>query len=175
MCGILDKSQYGAADYGLVHSIHEIYGAHIAGKLLSVLGRLFTRYVMNIGLTCGMDDLWLTAEGNNWRTTTLEGAKDVGVKAAAEVTNLPEDTDPEDPELLKRLEEILRDDNKLGILDAISQSKVNAVTTSVVSQCIPNGTMKRFPKRHAANGPVGSQGIQRQRFSDYVWSWSAGS
>lgn len=160
VCGILDKSQYGAADYGLVHSIHEIYGAHIAGKLLSVLGRLFTRYVMNIGLTCGMDDLWLTAEGNNWRTTTLEGAKDVGVKAAAEVTNLPEDTDPEDPELLKRLEEILRDDNKLGILDAISQSKVNAVTTSVVSQCIPNGTMKRFPQnamqRMALSGAKGS-------------------
>lgn len=158
--GILDKSQYGAADYGLVHSIHEIYGPHTAGKLMSVLGRLFTRYVMNIGLTCGMDDLWLTEEGNSWRTTTLAMAKDVGVKAAAEVTNLPEDTDPEDPELLKRLEEILRDDNKLGILDAISQSKVNAVTTSVVSQCIPNGTMKRFPEnamqRMALSGAKGS-------------------
>lgn len=160
LCGILDKSQYGAADYGFVHSVHEIYGPHTAGKLLSVLGRLFTKYIMSIGFTCGMDDLHLTQEGNKWRQEILEQNYDTGLKAAIEVTNMPEGTKPNDRELLKRLEEILRDDNKLGILDAITQSKVNAITSSVVSKCIPAGTSKRFPQNNmqsmALSGAKGS-------------------
>ncbi|CAN6630045.1 DNA-directed RNA polymerase I subunit Rpa190p [Trichomonascus vanleenenianus] len=158
--GILDKSQYGASDHGLVHSIHEIYGPTSAGMLLSVLGRLFTKYIMIIGFTCGMEDLHLTAEGNKWRREILDSAIDVGRKAAVEVANLPEDTKNTNPVLLERLEEILRDDGKLAVLDAISQSKVNAVTTSVVSKCIPEGTAKRFPENNmqamALSGAKGS-------------------
>lgn len=98
VCGILDKSQYGAADHGLVHSIHEIYGSHTAGQLLSVLGRLFTRYITSVGFTCGMDDLHLTAEGDAWRKEILQNASEVGRKAAAEVTNLDENVKEDDPE-----------------------------------------------------------------------------
>lgn len=146
VCGILDKSQYGALQYGLVHSLHEVYGPAVAGKALSVLGRLFTNYITATAFTCGMDDLRLTAEGNQWRTDILKQSVDVGRIAATEVANLPADsTKARDPELVLRLEEIMRDDNKLGILDAMTQLKVNAITSQVVSRCVPDGTMKRFP------------------------------
>lgn len=145
LCGILDKSQYGASQYGLVHSLHEVYGPAIAGKSLSVLGRLFTNYIMQTAFTCGMDDLRLTDEGNSWRNEILKQSVDIGRVAAAEVSNLDGTVDSSDPELLKRLEEILRDDNKLGVLDAITQSKVNSITSQVVNKCVPGGTMKRFP------------------------------
>ncbi|CCH40549.1 DNA-directed RNA polymerase I subunit A1 [Wickerhamomyces ciferrii] len=145
LCGILDKSQYGASQYGIVHSLHEVYGPSVAGKALSVLGRLFTNYIQSTAFTCGMDDLRLTAEGNQWRNEILLTSVDVGRLAAAEVTNLDKSTKHDDPELLKRLEEVSRDDNKAGILDAVTQSKVNAITSSVVSKIIPEGTMKRFP------------------------------
>lgn len=145
LCGILDKSQYGASQYGIVHSLHEVYGPDTAGKALSVLGRLFTNYTMMTAFTCGMDDLRLTDEGNSWRSEILKQSVDVGRSAACEVTNLESDTANNDRELLRRLEEILRDDSKLGILDAITQSKVNAITSKVVSKCVPDGTMKRFP------------------------------
>lgn len=145
LSGILDKSQYGASAYGIVHSLHEVYGADTAGKALSMLGRLFTNYNMMQALTCGMDDLRLTDDGNEWRKDILKQSVDVGRSAACEVTNLDNDTPSTDKELLKRLEEILRDDNKLGILDAITQSKVNSITSQVVGKCIPDGTMKRFP------------------------------
>ncbi|RCK64250.1 hypothetical protein Cantr_10400 [Candida viswanathii] len=145
LCGILDKSQYGASQFGIIHSLHEVYGPTVAGKALSILGRLFTNYIMMTAFTCGMDDLRLTDEGNNWRNDILKQSVDTGRAAAAEVTNLEEDTKSNDKELLRRLEEILRDDNKLGILDAITQSKVNAITSQVVSKCVPDGTMKRFP------------------------------
>lgn len=145
ICGILDKSQYGASEYGLVHSLHEIYGPDTAGKALSVLGRLFTNYTVMGAFTCGMDDLRLTSEGNSWRDEILKKSVDIGREAACEVTNLESHTSNDNKELLKRLEEILRDDTKLGILDAISQSKVNSITSQVVSKCVPEGTMKRFP------------------------------
>ncbi|EGV63759.1 DNA-directed RNA polymerase subunit [Yamadazyma tenuis] len=145
LCGILDKSQYGASQFGIVHSLHEVYGPTIAGKSLSILGRLFTNYIMMTAFTCGMDDLRLTAEGNQWRNDILKQSVDVGRLAANEVTNLPSDTSVTDKELLKRLEEILRDDNKSGILDAVTSSKANAITSQVVSKCVPDGTMKRFP------------------------------
>lgn len=145
LCGILDKSQYGASQYGIVHSLHEVYGPDTAGKALSVLGRLFTNYTMAKAFTCGMDDLRLTAAGNEWRRDILKKSVDIGRAAACEVTNLDDDVSADNKELLKRLEEILRDDNKLGILDAITQSKVNAITSQVVSRCVPDGTMKRFP------------------------------
>lgn len=145
LSGILDKSQYGASEFGIVHSLHEVYGPEVAGKALSVLGRLFTNYITMTAFTCGMDDLRLTAEGNAWRSDILKQSVDIGRAAASEVTNLDKDTPNDDAELLNRLEEILRDDNKLGILDAVTQSKVNAITSQVVSKCIPEGTMKRFP------------------------------
>lgn len=145
LCGILDKSQYGSAEYGIVHSLHEVYGPSVAGKSLSVLGRLFTNYIQNTAFTCGMDDLRLTEEGNKWRTEILLTSVDVGRLAATEVVNLDKDTKVNDPEFLKRLEEVYRNNNKSGILDAITQSKVNAITSQVVSKCVPDGTMKRFP------------------------------
>ncbi|CAK7917267.1 DNA-directed RNA polymerase I subunit Rpa190p [[Candida] anglica] len=145
LCGILDKSQYGASQYGLVHSLHEVYGPSVAGKALSVLGRLFTNYIMQTAFTCGMDDLRLTDEGNTWRKDILKQSVDIGRAAAAEVANLGADVANDDPELLKRLEGILRDDNNLGILDAVTQSKVNSITSQVVAKCVPGGTMKRFP------------------------------
>ncbi|TID21209.1 hypothetical protein CANINC_003489 [Pichia inconspicua] len=145
LCGILDKSQYGASKYGIIHSLHEVYGPDVAGKALSVLGRLFTTYIMMIGFTCGMDDLRLTDAGNKWRNDILKESVDTGRLAAAEVTNLDSNTKVNDPEFKKRLEEILRDDNKLAILDAITMSKVNAITSKVVSTCVPGGTMKKFP------------------------------
>ncbi|OBA23182.1 beta and beta-prime subunits of DNA dependent RNA-polymerase [Metschnikowia bicuspidata var. bicuspidata NRRL YB-4993] len=145
LCGILDKSQYGASQYGIVHSLHEVYGPDTASKALSVLGRLFTNYTMMAAFTCGMDDLRLTAEGNAWRNEILKQSVDIGRAAACEVTNLDTETPSGNKELLKRLQEILRDDNKLGILDAITQSKVNSITSQVVNKCVPDGTMKRFP------------------------------
>ncbi|SCU84524.1 LANO_0C01596g1_1 [Lachancea nothofagi CBS 11611] len=158
--GILDKSQYGASKYGIVHSLHEVYGPDVSAKVLSVLGRLFTNYITATAFTCGMDDLRLTDEGNKWRTDILKTSTDVGRAAAAEVTNLDGEVSASDPELLKRLEEILRDDNKLGILDAVTSSKVNTITSQVVSKCIPDGTMKKFPENSmqamALSGAKGS-------------------
>lgn len=41
--GVIDKAQFG--DYGLVHTVQELYGSNTAGLLLSVMSRLFTVYL----------------------------------------------------------------------------------------------------------------------------------
>lgn len=41
--GIIDKAQFGK--YGLVHIVHELYGADTAGSLLSIFSRLFTNFL----------------------------------------------------------------------------------------------------------------------------------
>lgn len=72
LCGVLDKSQFGASDYGLVHSCYELYGPDIAGKLLGVLSRLFTKFLQHRAFTCRMDDLTLTVNGDTSRRELLE-------------------------------------------------------------------------------------------------------
>lgn len=160
LIGILDKSQYGASDHGLVHAIYEVYGPDYAGLLLSVLGRLFTKFNLRYALTCGMDDLRLTTEGDKWRSDILEKTKTCGYEAALEVTNMPIGETVNSKEFRRRMEEILRDDSKLGILDAVTQSKAGAITSQVVSTCIPAGTAKKFPRNSmqmmALSGAKGS-------------------
>lgn len=48
--GVIDKAQFG--DYGLVHTVQELYGSDIAGKLLSVLSHLFTIYLQVSRVQC---------------------------------------------------------------------------------------------------------------------------
>lgn len=44
--GVMDKAQFG--DYGIVHTVHELYGSNTAGLLLSAFSRLFTAYLQVI-------------------------------------------------------------------------------------------------------------------------------
>jgi len=40
--------------------MYELYGASVAGKMLTALGRLFIKYIQFRGFTCRIDDLLLT-------------------------------------------------------------------------------------------------------------------
>ncbi|WBW72626.1 DNA-directed RNA polymerase I complex large subunit Nuc1 [Schizosaccharomyces osmophilus] len=146
LCGVLDKSSFGASSFGIVHSIHELYGADIAGRLLSVLSRLFTAYAQMRGFTCRMDDLRLGEIGNVWRRELLDGGKGLGREAASEYVGLPSDANLS--VLNANLEEVYRDDEKLQGLDATVKGKMNGLTSSVINKCIPDGLLTKFPKNH---------------------------
>lgn len=54
LCGVLDKNHYGPSQYGLVHSLYELYGCKISGELLTCLARLFTAFLQQYrGFTLG--------------------------------------------------------------------------------------------------------------------------
>lgn len=105
VCGVIDKAQF--ADYGLVHTVHELYGSNAAGNLLSVFSRLFTVFLqvcsrkvdnlisfvtefcmlnlcLNIfqihGFTCGVDDLIILKDMDEERTKQLQECEQAGEK-----------------------------------------------------------------------------------------------
>ncbi|KAG9323204.1 hypothetical protein KVV02_002993 [Mortierella alpina] len=149
--GVLDKAQFGAKAYGLVHSCYEIYGGDIAGKLLSIFGRLFTRWTQRWAFTCRMDDLRLTPEGDKWRRDLQNGGKEIGTKATLKYAKMDctaeqlKKSSKLQKEFEEKLETVLRSDEQLAGLDATMKSTVNELTTSVQNACIPNGLMKKFP------------------------------
>ncbi|XP_038906281.1 DNA-directed RNA polymerase I subunit 1 [Benincasa hispida] len=74
--GVIDKAQFG--DYGLVHTVQELYGSNTAGLLLSVMSRLFTVFLQTHGFTCGVDDLLLIEYMDKEREKQLQICEKIG-------------------------------------------------------------------------------------------------
>ena len=144
--GILDKSQLGPSSGGVIHAVHEVYGPAVAGKLLSSMGRLLTRYLGMRAFSCGMDDLRLTSEGEISRLEHLKAAPNKGLEIASEYVSLEDCKNDMDPILQERLEEVLRDNNKQEGLDLLMNQGTREITDAVQQACIPGGLEKPFPK-----------------------------
>ena len=149
ICGVLDKSQYGASAYGLIHSVHELYGPMIANRLLGVLSRLLTKFLQHVAFSCRMDDLILTAKGEKMRSDVLDKASGEGTLAAMKYVGLPDGSRIGDPEAARnlaiRLEEILRDDTLMAGLDAVMQSAFNKTTSKINNDVLPAHLVRLFP------------------------------
>ncbi|XP_016183592.1 DNA-directed RNA polymerase I subunit 1 [Arachis ipaensis] len=76
VCGVVDKAQFG--DYGIVHTVQELYGSNIAGNLLSAFSRLFTNFLQMHGFTCGVDDLLITERKDGERMNQLKSCEEIG-------------------------------------------------------------------------------------------------
>ncbi|EJD52444.1 beta and beta-prime subunits of DNA dependent RNA-polymerase [Auricularia subglabra TFB-10046 SS5] len=150
LCGVLDKSQLGASDYGLIHSAYELYGPEMAGRLLGIFSRLLTKYLQHRAFTCRMDDLALTEKGNKAREKLINDAWNMGHEATiASFPSLkelsPEEQDRTLPSLLR---EILRDDAKMALLDNSVKQRTQGLTSSIANECIPKGLLRKFPHNH---------------------------
>ena len=60
---------------GIIHAVFELYGAELAGRLLTAFGRLFTYFLQDAGHTCGIADLTLTKSAEAERRKLLEKVK----------------------------------------------------------------------------------------------------
>jgi DNA-directed RNA polymerase I subunit RPA1 len=147
--GILDKSQFGAAGNGMVHSVFEVYGHSTAGKLLSTLGRLLTKFLHMHAFSCGMEDLVFTTKGDQTRRLEKAKAKAVGLNAASTYVGMDADTTKNlDSQLQQRLEEVLRDDQKQATLDQVLTREVAKITTDVIDSTLPAHLIKPFPRNN---------------------------
>jgi DNA-directed RNA polymerase beta' subunit len=150
LCGVLDKAAFGASDYGLVHSVYEVYGADIAGKLLGVLSRLFTKFLQHRAFTCRMDDLILTPCGDKKRADLIEKGRNLGTEGAIEnFPSLASASKEDIPRQLRDLlEEVLRDDNKMAGLDVTVKTKLSKLTSSISDATLPGELLRKFPSNH---------------------------
>lgn len=146
--GVIDKSQIGASPYGLVHSVYDLYGAEVAGKLLGILSRLFTKYLQHRAFTCRMDDLQLTKRGDEMRSRLISETSQRGIRATLSTIGLSE-KEAKTPDglidLENRLQEVLRDDMKMAALDNAYSGENSSLQTAINNQCLPSGLAKPFP------------------------------
>ncbi|KAF2001316.1 beta and beta-prime subunits of DNA dependent RNA-polymerase [Amniculicola lignicola CBS 123094] len=147
LCGILDKAQIGPAGGGLVNAVYEAYGHTTAGRLLSVLGRLLTKLLHMRAFSCGVEDLILTKEGDEARVRELKNAEKVGFEVAAKYVTLDsQKITPNNPELQKRLEQVIRDGAKHQGLDMLANAATAQISSAVTAACLPENLIKTFPK-----------------------------
>ncbi len=146
LCGILDKAHLGPSGGGFVHSVYEAYGHTVAGKLLSVLGRLLTKFLHMRAFTCGMDDLVLTEKGEKDRIERLKEVETIGLEVATKYVTLDSNPDASKKELLNRLQDVLRDDGKQAGLDSVVNSRTSTLSSEITLACLPTGLRKPFPK-----------------------------
>ena len=147
LCGILDKAQLGPSNGGFVHSVYETYGHTIAGRLLSVLGRLLTKFLHMRAFSCGMEDLLLTKKGDEDRKEKLKDVNNIGLGVAAKYVTLEDiNLDSNTRELQIRLEDVMRDDDKQAGLDAVVNSRTSILSSEITAACLPAGLVKPFPK-----------------------------
>ena len=78
MQGLLDKNQYGATSYSLVHAFFELYGGTYSGKLLSAFSKIFTNFLHTEGFTLGVHDIVVTGEANRRRRNIMEETRKFG-------------------------------------------------------------------------------------------------
>lgn len=144
LCGILDKAHLGPTGKGFVHSVYEVYGHTIAGRLLSILGRLLTKLLHMRAFSCGMADLRLTKEGEETRWNKLREADTIGKEVALKYVTLEEKATM--AELNNRLEDVLRDDTKQAGLDSVYSTRTAKLSSEVFAAALPAQLEKQFPQ-----------------------------
>ncbi|KAI0578098.1 RpoC DNA-directed RNA polymerase beta' subunit [Pyrenophora tritici-repentis] len=147
LSGIMDKGQIGPAAGGLINGIYEAYGETIAGRALSIIGRLLTKMLHMRAFSCGVEDLILTEEGDRARLEELRKAEKLGFEIASKYVTLDaEKIDPTNPELRRRLEAVLRDDTKQHGLDLLTNTANSKISSAVTAAVLPDKLIKKFPK-----------------------------
>ncbi|CAH0473375.1 unnamed protein product [Peronospora belbahrii] len=165
--GVLDKSQFGASMYGMVHACYEVYGARIAADFLSALGRLFTCYLQFAGHTCAMEDLTLNIAAEKRRNKLVKESEIMGEEAYAEFAGLTDMLDKkrasEKDGKKRRMNEMervqIRDrmrtllsgpdaDDNAKALDAHMMGCVHGSNSDIIKACLPSGQSKAFPKNN---------------------------
>lgn len=78
LSGVLDKNQYGATNYSLVHAFYELYGGTYSGKLLSAFSKVFTIFLRTEGFTLGVHDIVVLDKANKKRKKIIKATRKQG-------------------------------------------------------------------------------------------------
>ena len=155
--GVIDKNQMGASAFGIVHSVHEMYGPDRAAELLNAFGILFTMFLRRAGHTCGIDDLVLRLDAEKGRSSLVANAASKGLRTAAAHLGVGEkvaDHESADgvaalqSEVASELHRRLRHDFAAAgaAIDSAMQGALAPLSSDIIKLCLPHGQQVRFPK-----------------------------
>ncbi|XP_067615853.1 DNA-directed RNA polymerase I subunit RPA1 isoform X2 [Eurosta solidaginis] len=144
LTGVLDKQQYGATTYGLIHCIYELYGGEVSTSLLTSLSKVFTAFLQKEGFTLGVKDILLTSDADAQRRKLVKECRKIGDTAVAVALDLEEI--PSLDVLVENMEEAYLKDPKFRvILDRKYKSLLDGYTNDINRTCLPDGLISRFP------------------------------
>ena len=159
LCGVIDKNAIGAASLGIVHTVYELYGAELAGRLLSAFGRVMTYHLQGAGHTCGIADLTLSKSADKERHRLLRKVLVDSEKGLAEFIggNTPIIQKTGESFTLKQLTElesriasyVSKDRKNAKVsLDGKMQGIINQSASDVIKACLPTGLEAPFLKNN---------------------------
>lgn len=147
LCGVLDKTHYGATPYGLVHCMYELYGGDSSAALLSAFSKVFTFYLQWFGFTLGVKDILVVEEANKKRDELISLVRAAGRVAAIKATELPADTD--DNKIKDTIGEMLIKDQKFRAnLDRQYKNMLDSYTNDINTVCLTKGLLEKFPSNN---------------------------
>ncbi|XP_076749150.1 RNA polymerase I subunit RpI1 [Xylocopa sonorina] len=144
LCGVLDKTHYGATPFGLVHCVFELYGGTCSSKLLSAFGKLFQAALQRNGFTLGIEDILLLKKADKKRKEIISNCRKIGEDIQKSVLELPDDT-PMDV-VTSKMEESYWNNSKFRTqVDRKYKSALDVYTNDINKTCLPAGLLKKFP------------------------------
>lgn len=147
MCGIMDKTHYGATPYGLVHSMYELYGGACSTQLLSSLTKLFTVFLQREGFTLGVHDILVLQQADKKRAKIIKKCRKIGNAVVAAALGLPEDTSA--AQVAIGMADAYDKDAKFRtVLDRQYKQALDGYTNSINRTCLPAGLLCRFPQNN---------------------------
>merc|ERR1719266_464842 len=149
LSGILDKNQYGATQYSLVHAFFELYGGTYSGKLLSAFSKIFTNFLHTEGFTLGVRDILVKSDANESKKK-MQTTRQVGSESAADGVGLFKDGQiPDEEDLDKALESAHRESKKVpkrrADIDRAYKERLSKANNKINSVCMPKGLVATFP------------------------------
>ncbi|XP_017866097.1 PREDICTED: DNA-directed RNA polymerase I subunit RPA1 [Drosophila arizonae] len=147
LVGVLDKQQYGATTFGLIHCMYELYGGDVSTRLLTAFTKVFTFFLQLEGFTLGVKDILVTEEADRKRRKIIHECRDVGNSAVAAALEL-DDVPPHD-ELAEQMEAAYVKDAKFRVLlDRKYKSMLDGYTNDINKTCLPGGLISKFPSNN---------------------------
>ncbi|CAJ1967526.1 unnamed protein product [Sphenostylis stenocarpa] len=141
--GVVDKAQFG--DYGIIHTVQELYGSNVAGNLLSALSRLFTTFLQMHGFTCGVDDLMITEEKDVERMNQLRSCEEIGDIVHQEFVGVMTSDNIDPITMQLNIEKKIRSNGEAALtyLDRKMISNLNSRTSSgTLKELLSEGILK---------------------------------
>ncbi|XP_053969844.1 DNA-directed RNA polymerase I subunit RPA1 [Anastrepha ludens] len=147
LTGVLDKQQYGATTYGLIHCMYELYGGQVSTRLLTAFTKVFTTFLQREGFTLGVQDILVTADADAQRRKIVKECRKIGDSAVAAALDL--DEIPSLDVLVGKMEEAYTKDPKFRvILDRKYKYLLDRYTNDINRTCLPDGLISQFPQNN---------------------------
>ncbi|OAD54192.1 DNA-directed RNA polymerase I subunit RPA1, partial [Eufriesea mexicana] len=147
LCGVLDKTHYGATPFGLIHCVFELYGGMCSTKLLSAFGKLFQAALQRNGFTLGVEDILLLKKADKKRKEIISNCRKIGEDIQKSILELPSDT-PVDIVTSKMEESYWSNPKFRAQVDRKYKSALDVYTNDINKICLPAGLLKKFPSNN---------------------------